>query len=148
MYSMVLVPLYDTLGPEACTHIINQGNKQRRGAPGRDKGLTWSTENNEKIRLPFTVTPMNIHFITLLIVDHEKCFLKCNVCLCLMMKINLPKQITEFVFIRMNNWHRICWRHNLKTDYVSFNDRDAHVNHLMQDNVHFDIFFSYKILFS
>ncbi|XP_048758754.1 long-chain-fatty-acid--CoA ligase 5-like isoform X2 [Ostrea edulis] len=24
MYSMVLVPLYDTLGPEACTHIINQ----------------------------------------------------------------------------------------------------------------------------
>lgn len=24
MYSMALVPLYDTLGPEACTHIINQ----------------------------------------------------------------------------------------------------------------------------
>ena len=24
MYSMILVPLYDTLGPEACTHIVNQ----------------------------------------------------------------------------------------------------------------------------
>ena len=25
-YSMVIVPLYDTLGPEACRYIINQGN--------------------------------------------------------------------------------------------------------------------------
>lgn len=24
-YSMVIVPLYDTLGPEACNYIINQG---------------------------------------------------------------------------------------------------------------------------
>lgn len=24
-YSMVIVPLYDTLGPEACRYIINQG---------------------------------------------------------------------------------------------------------------------------
>ena len=27
-YSMVIVPLYDTLGPEACKYIINQGNLQ------------------------------------------------------------------------------------------------------------------------
>ena len=24
-YSMVIVPLYDTLGPDACSYIINQG---------------------------------------------------------------------------------------------------------------------------
>jgi long-chain acyl-CoA synthetase len=24
-YSMAIVPLYDTLGPDACTYIINQG---------------------------------------------------------------------------------------------------------------------------
>lgn len=26
-YSMVIVPLYDTLGPESCRYIINQGTK-------------------------------------------------------------------------------------------------------------------------
>lgn len=26
MYSMTIVPLYDTLGPESCAYIINQGN--------------------------------------------------------------------------------------------------------------------------
>lgn len=57
------------------TKVINEG-----GAQGRDKGLRLSTENNtQKIRLLFMFTLMNIHFITLLIVDHEKCFLKCNV---------------------------------------------------------------------
>jgi long-chain acyl-CoA synthetase len=25
MYSMVIIPLYDTLGPDACVYIINQG---------------------------------------------------------------------------------------------------------------------------
>ena len=25
MYSMVVVPLYDTLGPVVCQHIVNQG---------------------------------------------------------------------------------------------------------------------------
>ena len=25
-FSMVIVPLYDTLGPDACSFIINQGN--------------------------------------------------------------------------------------------------------------------------
>lgn len=25
MYSLTIVPLYDTLGPEACVYIINQG---------------------------------------------------------------------------------------------------------------------------
>lgn len=57
------------------TKVINEG-----GAQGRDKGLRLSTENNtQKIRLLFMFTLMNIHFITLLIVDHEKCFLKCKV---------------------------------------------------------------------
>lgn len=64
------------------TKVINKG-----GAQGEDKGLRLFTENNEKIRLLFMFTLMNIHFITLLIVDHEKCFLKCIMCVCLLMKI-------------------------------------------------------------
>lgn len=31
MYSMCIVPLYDTLGVEACNHIINQGRYEFMG---------------------------------------------------------------------------------------------------------------------
>ena len=61
---MVLVPLYDTLGPEACTHIINQGktyNIQKRLR--KEDVVGWDYwEDPEKIRhTVYTVSPIIIH---------------------------------------------------------------------------------------
>ena len=41
-FSMVVVPLYDTLGPEACKYIINQGTLANRDA---DLKTSWINPN-------------------------------------------------------------------------------------------------------
>lgn len=66
-YSMVAVPLYDTLGPEALVFIINQGNWifSHYGAGNESSTVTGS--QGELARAAFNLLPCLSHLLLFLI---------------------------------------------------------------------------------